>query len=255
MSEPAIDRIAPTLPPRRWPVMRQRWRELLFLHWPLPAETLRPLVPPQLDLDLFEGQAYVGLVAFTMKGVRPVGLPPVRRLSSFHETNVRTYVHHGGRDPGVWFFSLDAANAIAVALARRFFHLPYFHARMFLEREPAAGPGAPQPILFASTRIRPEPQPASYLIRAVPNGPAHDAEPGSLEHFLIERYLLYAHFDDRVYVGQVHHEPYPVQSAAVLSLDESLLAAAGITRPDIPSFAHFASGFDAKVYAIRQVDR
>ena len=119
MPTPAIDRIGPTREPRRWPVMRQKWRELLFLHWPVPPEALRPLVPPQLELDLFEGTAYVGLVPFTMTGVRPVGLPPVRGLSSFHETNVRTYVHREGRDPGVWFFSLDAANRVAVALARR----------------------------------------------------------------------------------------------------------------------------------------
>lgn len=255
MSETAIDRITATLPPRRWAVMRQKWRDLLFLHWPIPPGMLRPLVPPQLGLDLFEGQAYVGLVPFTMKGVRPVGLPPVRGLSSFHETNVRTYVHHDGRDPGVWFFSLDAANAIAVALARRFFHLPYFHARMFLEREAAAGPEAPQPVLYAGNRVRPDPRPASYLIRAVPDGPVHAAHPGSLEHFLIERYLLYTLFDDRVYVGQVHHRPYPVQSATTLSLDECLLQAAGIPRLGLPPLAHFASGVDVKVYAIRQVGR
>lgn len=250
----AIDRITPTLPPRRWPVMRQKWRELLFLHWPISPEVLRPLVPAHLELDLFGGQAYVGLVPFTMKGVRPVGLPPVRGLSSFHETNVRTYVHHDGRDPGVWFFSLDAANAIAVALARRFFHLPYYHARMFLEREASSGTDASQPILYAGVRLRPDPRPASYLIRAVSQGPVRAAEPGSLEHFLIERYLLYTLVDDRVYVGQVHHRPYPVRSAAVLSLDESLLAAAGIPRPDLPPLAHFAFGVDVKVYAIRHVD-
>ncbi|MHB1560371.1 MAG: YqjF family protein [Isosphaeraceae bacterium] len=251
----AIDRITPALPPRRWPVMRQQWRDLLFLHWPISPEVLRPLVPPHLELDLFEGQAYVGLVPFTMKGVRPVGLPAVRGLSSFHETNVRTYVHHAGRDPGVWFFSLDAANAIAVALARRFFHLPYFPARMFLEREARAVADAPQPIVYAGVRLRSDPRPASYLIRAVPAGPVHTAEPGELEHFLIERYLLYTLVDDRVYVGQVHHRPYPVQSAAVLSLDEALLRAAGIPRPDLRPLAHFASGVDVKVYVICQVDR
>ncbi len=255
MSETAIDRITATLPPRRWPVMRQKWRELLFVHWPVPPGVLRPLVPPKLELDLFEGQAYVGLVPFTMKGVRPVGLPPVHGLSSFHETNIRTYVHHDGRDPGVWFFSLDAANSIAVALARRFFHLPYFHARMFLEREAPAEDDAPRPILYAGIRLRPDPRPASYLIRAVPQEAVRAAEPGSLEHFLIERYLLYTLVDDRVYVGQVHHRPYPVRSADVLSLDESLLRAAGIPRPDRPPLAHFASGVDVKVYAIRQVDR
>ena len=140
---PAIDRIGPTREPDRRPVMRQSWRELLFLHWPISPDQLRPLVPPSLDLDLFEGIAYVGLVPFTMTGVRPVGLPSVRGISNFHETNVRTYVHRDGRDPGVWFFSLDAANRLAVYLARTFFHLPYYHARMFLEHEPPARSGRP----------------------------------------------------------------------------------------------------------------
>ena len=111
---PAIDRIRPTWQPHRRSVMRQSWRDLLFVHWPIQPEELRPLVPSQLDIDLFEGTAYIGLVPFTMTGVRPVGVPPVRGFSSFHETNVRTYVHRNGLDPGVWFFSLDAANWPAV---------------------------------------------------------------------------------------------------------------------------------------------
>src|SRR5215470_10299103 len=121
--------------------MRQNWRELLFLHWEIRPDRVRRLVPPQLDLDLFEGTAYVGLVPFTMTGVRPVGLLPVPRLSRFHETNVRTYVHRAGRDPGVWFFSLDAANRLAVLGARIGFHLPYYHARMILEPLPPSRPG------------------------------------------------------------------------------------------------------------------
>ena len=198
MSTSAIDRVEPTREPRGWPVMRQKWRELLFLHWAIRPEDLRPLVPPQLDLDLFDGTAYVGLVPFTMTGVRPVGLPPVRGLSSFHETNVRTYVHHTGHDPGVWFFSLDAANQIAVSLARRLYHLPYYHARMFLEREAASRPDDSRPILYAGVRSRPDPRPASYLIRAVTTGPVGPAQPDTLEHFLVERYLLYALANGRV---------------------------------------------------------
>ncbi len=254
MPAPAIDRISPTLAPRQWPVMRQNWRQLTFAHWPVSPEVLRPLVPRQLEIDVFEGQAYVGLVPFTMTGVRPVGLPPVRGLSSFHETNVRTYVHLAGRDPGVWFFSLDAANPVAVTLARKLFHLPYYHARMFLESEasPEPGPARPRPILYAGTRIQPDPRPASYLIRAVPTGPVHAATPGTLEHFLIERYLLYAFADDRLYVGQVHHQSYPVQSADLPTLDESLIAAAGIPRPDLAPLGHFAAGVDVKVYPIRR---
>ena len=250
-SHTVIDRIAPTREPARWPVMRQKWQELLFLHWPIRPETLRPLVPSQLDLDLFEGTAYVGLVAFTMTGVRPVGVPPVWGVSSFHETNVRTYVHRGGRDPGVWFFSLDAANRLAVYLARTFFHLPYYHARLFLEREPSDRPIDPRPILYAGVRRRPEPRPASYLIRAIPTGSVRTAAPGTLEYFLVERYILYALAHDRLYQGQVHHLPYPLQSATILSLEENLVASTGLSRPNEISLAHFASGVDVKVYALQ----
>src|SRR4051812_19283047 len=107
-----IDRIAPTHRPSGRTVMRQNWSDLLFLHWEVPVEALRLLLPPGVELDTFEGRAYVGLVPFTMTGVRPTLLPAFPPLSNFHETNVRTYVHFQGRDPGVWFFSLDAANSI-----------------------------------------------------------------------------------------------------------------------------------------------
>ena len=129
-----IDRVAPTIRPDRRVVMFQKWRTLLFLHWELPPELLAACLPRGLELDLHEGKAYVGLVPFTMRGIRPVGLTSVPWLSSFHETNVRTYVHVNGRDPGVWFFSLDAANPVGVALARALFHLPYYYARMSLTR-------------------------------------------------------------------------------------------------------------------------
>jgi uncharacterized protein YqjF (DUF2071 family) len=235
--------------------MRQRWRDLLFLHWSFPPEVIRPLVPPSLGLDLFEGMAFVGLVPFSMSGVRPTGLPAVRGLSSFHETNVRTYVHFRGGDPGVWFFSLDAANWVAVRLARRFFHLPYQHARMFLEHEGCKHHADSPTILYAGVRDCREPGAgrASYLVRGQAIGQVQPAVPGTLEHFLTERYLLYACWRDCLYLGQVHHKPYPLQPARVLSLDENLLAAAHIERPPSPPLVHFASGVDVEVFRIRAV--
>jgi uncharacterized protein YqjF (DUF2071 family) len=123
---------------------------------------------------------------------------------------------------------------------------------MFLEPEAAAPPEHPRPILYAGARCRPEPRPASYLIRAIPTGAVHPARPETLEHFLVERYFLYALVDDRLYQGRVHHHPYPLQGAEVLTLDESLLAAAGIRRPDSAPLGHFAAGVDVKVYAIHR---
>jgi uncharacterized protein YqjF (DUF2071 family) len=235
--------------------MRMNWRDLLFLHWPVPAGALRALIPPRLELDLYEGTAYVGLVPFTMTGVRPVGVPPVPGLSSFHETNVRTYVRLGDRDPGVWFFSLDAANRIAVKLARGLFHLPYHYARMFLEHElRSESDDSPASILYAGVRHWPRPLPASYAIRATPTGTVEPARAGTVEHFLVERYLLYSLRKNQLYQGRVHHTPYPLQQANLLSLNESLLAAAGLDLPPATTpIAYFANGVNVDIFPLRRV--
>ncbi len=236
-------------------VMRQRWRDLLFLHWPVDPEMLRRRLPPGLDLDLFGGAAYIGLVPFTMEGVRPRWLPPVKGLSAFHETNVRTYVHRDGREPGVWFFSLDAANRLAVRIARRLFHLPYYDARMFLEREgfpPSVGSSA---VLYGGVRRWPGFADASYQIRAEAVGPVEPARAGTLEHFLVERYLLYAEHRGRLFQGRVRHAPYPLQPARVHAIDERLVAAAGVRRPSTGPMAHYAAGVDVDVLALRRLRR
>jgi uncharacterized protein YqjF (DUF2071 family) len=244
MAEPdTIDRITPTLRPEGRMVMYQRWRTLLFLHWEVPAEALARLLPPGLTLDTYEGRAFVGLVPFTMRGVRPAYLPPFPPLSDFHETNVRTYVHRDGKDPGVWFFSLDAANAIAVRLARAWFKLPYHYARMELARE---GPW----ISYRSERRWPAPVPARCAVRCAPGGEAAASTPGTLQHFLVERYFLYTAHGGALWRGQVHHPPYQVRGAEVEGLDESLLAAAGIQRPQVAPLVHFSDGVDVDVFRL-----
>ena len=250
-SPPTIDRIAPTRLPPGPCIMHQRWARLLFLHWEVPAEEIRPLLPPGLDLDLFEGRAYVGLVPFTMTGVRPILLPAVRGLSDFHEINVRTYVLREGRDPGVWFFSLDAANAIAVKLARWSYKLPYHFARMRMD--PPDSAEDPGPISYQSDRLWPGPLPASCRLRYEPTGLPATARVGTLEHFLVERYLLYAQAGGRLYRGQVHHAPYPLQSARVELGEESLLAACGLTRPDVEPLAHYVRERVVRIYPLRRV--
>ena len=245
MAHDPIDRIAPTRRPDRRAVQRQRWHQLSFLHWRVPVSALRPIVPAVLDIDTFDGEAFIGIVPFTMTGVRPVWAPPVPGLSSFHETNVRTYVHRDGRDPGVWFFSLDAANRIAVWLARTVWHLPYHHARMALD---VASDGT---VVYASTRHAGG---AALRARCRPISPPAPAIAGPLDHFLAERYLLYA-VDRRggLRCGQVHHRPYPLQTAAVADWSESLLAAARIERPPGEPLVHHASGVDVEIFALRSV--
>ncbi len=242
-----IDRMAPTLRPSGRVAMRQRWADLLFLHWPVPAEALRPLIPPELEVDTFGGDAYVGLVPFTMTGVRPVWSPPVPGLSNFHEINVRTYVHREGRDPGVWFFSLDAAQSLAVRIARTIWHLPYHFARMSLER------GAEGAVRYRSERLWPGPLPGSCDLAYRAEGTPSPAVPGSLEHFLAERYILYAQGRRGMCLGRVHHTPYPLQSASLLDLDENLIAASGIARPATAPLAHYASEVQVEVFPLTRI--
>src|SRR3954470_20195014 len=181
-----IDRIAPTLEPDQPVLMHQDWHHLLFLHWEIPAHELQALVPPELTIDTFEGKAYVGLIPFTLSNVRPVMMPPIPFLSTFHEVNVRTYVHLHGREPGVWFFSLDTSSGLSVDAARAFYKLPYFHSVI----EWSESKGAMPELEFVSRRDDPTGvKPANLRVSYRPvEGPVAHAVPGTLEHFLIERY-------------------------------------------------------------------
>ena len=236
-------------------VMRPAWHHLLFLHWEIDADLLQSKLPPGLQVDTFENRAYLGLVPFTMTGVRPRGLPhlpPLRRWhEDFHETNLRTYVRHEKYGPGVWFFSLDAASAPAVIVARHWFKLPYFYARMNLQVSQKIG----QRLLrYASQRRWPQPLPATCEVEAIVTGEAAPAMPGTLEHFLVERYLLYSYSRNQLFAGRVQHKPYPLQSAQMLSWDEDISAAAGFKRPDTTPLAHYARGVQVDIFGLQKLD-
>jgi hypothetical protein len=225
--------------------MTQSWRELLFLHWEVSPEVLQPRLPPGLTLDTFEGRAYVGLVPFTMRDVRPLWSPPVPFLSHFHETNVRTYVHLGGESPGVWFFSLDAANPVAVQLARTLWKLPYFSAKMRLAIDDEG-------VRRYSTERSGKPA-VGARFRWKPEGEPTPAAPGTLAHFLCERYFLYAFDGRRLQRGQVHHRPYPLQRARLLHQESTLVAEAGIPISGPPALVHYAAGVDVEVFPLHCV--
>jgi uncharacterized protein YqjF (DUF2071 family) len=247
-----IDRITPALEPDQQVLLHQNWHHLLFLHWEVPASELQKLLPPRLTVDLFEGKAFVGLVPFTVDGVRPVLMPPLPWISSFHEINVRTYVHLDGSDPGVWFFSLDASSALAVAAARAAYKLPYFAS----EIEFAASRDPLPEITWRSRRTDDRGMlPANAHMRYRPvEGPVTHAVPGTLDHFLVERYILYAESESReLYRARVHHQAYPIQRAEVTDLEETLIWAAGIRRGEAIAHKHYAREVNVKVYPLTKV--
>ena len=250
ITERDIDRIAPTQKPSGRVVMRQDWRDLLFLHWRVSPEAVQKLLPPGLRVDTFDGEAFLGLVPFTMRNVRPVWFPAVPWLSHFHECNVRTYVvSEKDNVLGVWFFSLDAANPVAVALARGIWKLPYFRADIKLTR------GQNGAIDYVCHRTGPEPLPADCLISYTPTGTIKPAVTGTLEHFLAERYVLYAYANEKLLRGRVHHCPYPLQTARVETLNDTLMQSAGFAGlPDkSPPLVHYAAGVDVQVWGIHAV--
>jgi len=225
--------------------MAQTWHDLLFAHWPVEPTVLRPLLPPQLQIDTFEGRAWLAVVPFRMTGVRLRGTPSVPWLSAFPELNVRTYVTSGGK-PGVWFFSLDAANPLAVAIARAWFHLPYFRARMSCEQREGL-------ILYASQRTHRK-APAAFLeCRYRPVGDVSSAQAGTLEHFLTERYCLYAtNARGQIIRGEIHHPPWPLQPAEAEFARNSMTESLGIALTPQP-LLHFARRQDVLVWPPRKI--
>jgi uncharacterized protein YqjF (DUF2071 family) len=227
----------PDGPPAGW----QAWRRLLFGHWPMPPEALRPLVPADLSLDLYEGSAWVSLVPFVVQMARPLGAPRSLGLR-FLETNVRTYVHRQGREPGVYFFSLDAASWLAVVGARVAFGLPYLYAQ---GRERVSAGGVEYHL---RRRARGRPAVAARYRVGQSLGPA---APGTLDFFLIERYLLHVQRGPSLWTVQVHHTPYPLQQVHLEALADRLMVADGLPEPSGTPLVHFSPGVDVAVYPPR----
>jgi uncharacterized protein YqjF (DUF2071 family) len=244
MSHPALSR----LEHRPWPIpshewtWRQSWRDLLFAHWPVPASLLRPLVPAGLELQEFDGSAWLGLVPFRMAGVMRRPFPDLPWVSEFPELNVRTYVERHGK-PGVWFLSLDATNPLAVWAARRFFHLPYYRARMTLTED------------FGTYRYASSRPGAAFTGTYAPTSDPYLAQPGTIEHWLTERYCLYAKAPDgSLWRNDVHHVPWPLQSARATFDHNSMLEFHGLRVTEPPALLHFAKRVDVVVWNAERAD-
>ncbi len=223
--------------------MKQVWHDLLFMHWPIAAEQLRPLIPRELEIESYDGSAWIGVVPFRMSGIRARWLPPIPGTSAFPELNVRTYVKSGGK-PGVWFFSLDAANSLAVAGARRFFHLPYFRARMRVKNGPQGG------ITYDCHRTHRNAPAADFRGRYRPLGGPFQAKQGSLEYFLVERHCLYAAAGSRIFRGEIDHSPWPLQVAEAEVEVNTMAAGHGISLPATKPLLHFVQQQEVKVWAV-----
>lgn len=226
----------PWPPPARAWTMAQRWHDALFLHWAVDPAAVRPLVPAGLDLDVRDGRAWIGVVPFRMTGIRARWLPALPGLRAFPELNVRTYVTAEDK-PGVWFFSLDAHHRIAVAAARALFHLNYRYARMTVRddgewiRYESRGPG-------------------SFAGHYRPAGPVYAARAGDLDHWLTERYCLYAAKGERLYRGEILHAPWPLQPAEA-EIEANTVAP--LPLPETAPLAHFARSIDVRIWPLERV--
>ncbi|HEY1785475.1 MAG TPA: DUF2071 domain-containing protein [Pirellulales bacterium] len=260
MNGPEAVHAAGTSTPPKKPIGYHSWHDLLFVHWRVLAEDCQRMLPAGLTVDTWQGDAWIGLVAFHMSGVRPRWSPAMPYLSRFPETNVRTYVRCGAGEPGVWFFSLEAARLPAVLIARWSWRLNYRWSRMRVDRdgasiryatrrwlEPAAGAQITATIDAAPQR------------RAAENNAAGDvagnhALGGTLDEFLVERYVFYnVGRRGRLLQGRVRHRPYPLVGARLESLDETLLAANGLRVSSPPEHVVFSPGVDVEVVGLAAV--
>jgi uncharacterized protein len=234
-------------------MMRQVWEDLLFAHWPVEPAVLRPFIPTNLEIDSHNGRAWIGLVPFRMSGVGARVIPA--EFSPFPELNVRTYVVHRGK-PGVWFFSLDAAHALTVWGARKVFHLPYFFAAMTCEERDgwihyrsqrhSADSESAKPVAAA---------PARFSARYRPVADVFQAQPGSLEYFLTERYCLYAPGPRGALLRcEIHHPPWPLQHAEAVFEENTMMNAAGLAVAALQSnYLHFSRRQRVVVWPPRRV--
>ena len=231
------------LPSGPW-VARQTWHDVLLLHWPIAASAVRPFVHPDVEVDEFDGSSWVSLLPFRMTGVTARGIPPVPGLSAFPEMNLRFYVTHRGR-PGIWFVSLDADNRLAVWTARRFFHLPYFQAEMFVRK-------TSDRFHYHSNRDGGG-EAVEFVGNYWPHGVAFEPTPNTIDHFLAERYCLYTqNAKGTLLTLNIHHHPWPLQRADAEIDTNTVATAQGIGVGGMPTLLHYAKRLDVLFWPMRR---
>lgn len=234
----------PTPRPSGSNLVHMTWSHLLFLHWPVNQTLLKKLLPHGLEIDTFDGRAYVSLVAFNMSGLRPVGTPSVPGLSSFLQLNARTYVTHG-KESGVFFFSIDVSNAIAVWMARNFFHLPYFRAQMSATSEA-------DKIKFKSSRTHQGARKATFDCEWIPGRPLPAGRSNDLAVFLTERGRLFTVHRGRAYENRIWHEPWTLRSARITKLETNIFEVNGLGPAQGDPLVHYCDETATEVWPQRE---
>ena len=240
-----VDRLAARHRPPGQPVMHQVWGKLLFMHWRINENLLRPHVPQSLAIDTYGGSAWIAIAPFTSWDIRalPPFVPPVPGLDSMHELNVRTYVHYDGV-PGVWFLSLDANSRAAVLAARTFFHLPYYNADIEMNGK--------RKIKY---RLKRRDDPPAQLKADWSVGEAlPQSQPGSREFFFTERYILYTEHEDELYRARIHHEPWELYEAELTNFGSTMLEGKQIPEPKTEPILHYAEEISVDIWALESVE-
>jgi uncharacterized protein len=235
-------------PQHRTPVMYEKWHDLLFLHWECDAQAIQHLLPKGLYIDTFEDKAYLGVVPFVMRDVHSRIFPSILRTSDFLELNVRTYVYDSNGTPGVWFYSLDANHYFAVKAARLFFNLPYFYANLTAEFNPSN-----KEMDYSSYRHGTDSNLKTHFrYRSISD--TFLAKPGTLEFFLIERYILFAYSNNKLYSGRIWHSPYQLADVEVSHLDENVLGLDGFSkRSRTPAHRRMSAGVEVEVFGLEEL--
>ncbi|HEY6230203.1 MAG TPA: DUF2071 domain-containing protein [Pyrinomonadaceae bacterium] len=239
------DRLAMRERPEGQPIMHQDWGKLLFIHWRIDEKLLRPLVPAPLQIDIYHGSAWIAIVPFTMWNISalPPFLPPLPGLSSAHELNVRTYVHLDN-EPGVWFLSLDCNSSAAVLGARMLYHLPYYNADIELTADAGA-------VDYSLSRN--DDPPAEFSASWQTGKPLPRSEPGSLEFFLTERYCLFSEHNHNIYQARIHHRPWPLRSAELISLESTMIESHGLPTPKEDPHLHYCEEQSVDIWPLRRL--
>ncbi|WP_423800590.1 YqjF family protein [Neobacillus sp. SAB-20_R2A] len=231
---------------KNW-IMKQSWRNLLFAHWPVPVEVIRPFVPKALQIDTFERYAWIGIVVFVMDGIFLRGLPRLPLFAKFPEINVRTYVKYKGK-PGVYFLSLDAPHWATYTIARKWYRLPYFYSEIHAWEERAE---------FSYNSVRKDRKstsPVGFDGKFSASSEVYFAECGTLDHWLTERYCLYSvDAKGNIFCGEIDHAPWPLHRAEADICQNTLVSPFKFDLPKMAPFLHFSPGVDSIFSNIRRV--